>query len=129
MQYVNGAVGIVFLVLAALQLGAPSPHWSLCFLAGAALAFIALKRELNLWIVKSLAVASTGAMFWFFWGFFGLDLYNVQEWYNQEGSVQCMSLLIAGFCMIPILSDFSWRMKAAADHRIRQDRPLPGVRI
>ncbi len=129
MRYVNGAVGIVFLVLAALQLGGPNPHWSFYFLAGAALAFIALRHELSLWMVRTGAVASTAAMFLYFWGFFGLDLYNVREWYFQEGSMQCISLLIAGFSMIPVLSEFTWGMKCASDHRIRQDRPLPGVRI
>lgn len=129
MQYVNGAVGIVFLALAALQLDGPTPLWSLYFLFGATLAFTALKRDLNLWVVRTLAVASTGAMFLYFWGFFGFDMYNVRNWYKLEGSTQCMSLLIAGFAMIPILSEFTWGMKCAADHRIRQDRPLPGVRI
>jgi hypothetical protein len=130
MRYLNGAMGLIFLALAALQLAGPTPLWSLYFVAGAVLAFADLKSELSLWTVRILAVSSTLAMFLYFGGFFGfVELFEDDKWYNLEGSTRCMSLLAAGFCMIPVLSEFTWRMKAASDHRISQDRPLPGVRI
>lgn len=130
MQYVNGMAGVVFLVLAALQYDpSDSPWWPLSFGFGALLALITFKRELNIWTVRLLAVSSTGAMFLYFAAFFSLGLYAQQDWYQQEGSLHCMSLLAAGFAMIPLLADFSWQMKAASDHRIRRDRPFPGVRI
>lgn len=130
MQYVNGAAGIVFVILAILQYDRPDAiWWSLSYGFGALLALISFKRELDVWILRLLAWGATGAMFLFFAGFFGLGAYDQQDWYQQEGSLHCMSLLIAGFAMIPLLTDFSWRWKAACDHRIRPDRPLPGARI
>lgn len=130
MQYVNGVAGIVFLVLAALHYDQPDALWWLPgFGFGALIALTTFRRELDLWLVRVLAVSSVGAMFLYFGSFFNLELYSHENWYQQEGSLHCMSLLIAGFAMIPLLTEFTWRMKAAADHRIRQDRPLPGVRI
>ncbi|MEE9254394.1 MAG: hypothetical protein V3U43_05640 [Pseudomonadales bacterium] len=130
MQYVNGVAGIVFLVVAVLQYDQPNAlFWSLSFGFGALLALITFKRELNIWTVRLLAYSSTGAMFLYFAGFFGLGLYTQHDWYQQDGALHCMSLLIAGFAIIPLLAHFSWQMKEASDHRIGRDRPLPGVRI
>lgn len=112
MQFVNATIAVVLLVLA-LVVGEGGA--AAMFIVGAALAAIAFKRWLSTPMVRTLALLTAGAMFYFFWNFFALVPTLQPDWYWQPGEViDAFGLLCAGFAMIPVLSEYSCRMKANA---------------
>lgn len=113
MHYVNSALALVLVVLSLLHLGDEQPViWMSLYGAGALLAAAACKPTLNRWTVRVLATASTVTMFIYFAGFFFRAPYLGESWYVREGNVGTLALLIAGFCMMPVVSAYSCRMKA-----------------
>ena len=114
MQYVNCALGLVLLVLAALQSTHSQPLvWMSLYGAGALLAGAACKPRLELWTLRVLAIAATVTMFIYFAGFFFRAPYLGSQWYANDGHGATLALLIGGFCMMPVVSAYSCRMKTA----------------
>ena len=114
MHYVNAIISFVLVAAALVHLDRPAE--SAMFVLGAVLAAIALKHWLHARMVGLLAVITTGAMFFFFASFFHLTPTLQPDWYWQGAqAVHVASLLFAGFAMIPVLTEFSCRMKASED--------------
>ena len=115
MQFVNAAIAIALLVLAVLNLDDP-PGASM-FLFGAVLAAVALKRWLSAWTVRVLAFLAAGTLFCYFGQFFYLVPHLQPSWYWvwQGDALQAAALLFSGFVMIPVLSEYSCRMKATRE--------------
>jgi hypothetical protein len=113
MHYVNGALALVLVVLSVLHLNDPkSVLWMSLYGAGAILAAASLKATLSPWTVRVLATAATVTMFLYFAGFFFRAPYLGEAWYTSKGHGGTLALLVAGFCMMPIVSAYSCRMKA-----------------
>ena len=114
MHYVNAIISFVLVLAAVVHFDRPAE--SAMFVLGAVLAAIALKHWLHARMVGLLAVITTGAMFFFFASFFRLTPTLQPDWYWQgQQAVHVASLLFAGFAMIPVLTEFSCRMKASED--------------
>jgi len=116
MRYLNGVLGIVLVAFALTHLG-EGVVWTAAYgLAGLA-ALASLKRELNAWTIRLLAVTATLAMFVFFGGFFARAPYLVSNWYEMEGAARAVLLLVAAFLMMPVVADYSCRMQSKCLHR------------
>ena len=123
-HYLNGVLGLVLVVFAVLQVGSEGGvWWASVYIWGAFLAFLTLKLQLNLWTVRFLAVVTTAAMFFYFAAFFRLAPNLHEEWYRGADAIEALGLLFAAFSMIPVLSEFSCRMKADCVEE-RGDAPL-----
>lgn len=113
MQYVNGTLALVFGGLGLLHLELKDPAiWPGLYGAGAMLAATSCKPQLTPWTVRVLATTATFTMFIYFAGFFFCAPYLTEGWYAREGHGGTLALLIAGFCMMPVVSGYSCRMKA-----------------
>ena len=115
MQFVNAVIAVVLLVLAVLSLGDP-PGASM-FLFGAVLAAVALKRGLSAWTVRVFAFFAAGTLFCYFGQFFYLVPHLQPSWYWEwhGDALEAAALLLAGFLMIPVRSEYSCRMKATRE--------------
>lgn len=114
MQYVNAVIAVALLGFALLRRDAPVE--AAMFVVGALLAAIAFKHWLGTWMVRMLAIVAAGAMFSFFAQFFALVPTLHEHWYlRPQEAVEAVALLFAGFAMIPVLSEYSCRMKASAE--------------
>ena len=115
MQFVNAVIAAGLLVLAVLNLDDPSG--ASMFLLGAILAAVALKRWLSVWPVRVLAFLAAGTLFCYFGQFFYLVPHLQPSWYWEAhgGALEAAALLLAGFAMIPVLSEYSCRMKATRE--------------
>ncbi len=115
MQYVNAMIAVALLALALARLDNPSG--AAMFIFGAVLAAIALKHYLSSWAVRVLAFLAAGALFCYFGQFFVLvpDLQPSWYWQWGAGTSDAAGLLLAGFTMIPVLSEYSCRMKAGKE--------------
>ena len=113
MQYVNAVIAVALLVFALVSLAAPVE--ALMYAVGAVLAGIAFKRWLRAWMVRVLAIATAFALFWYFGQFFMLANSLEPGWYAGGEAIHAIGLLCSGFAMIPVLSEFSCRMKADAE--------------
>lgn len=128
MQFVNAIIAVVLLLLA-LAVG-EAGHASM-FIVGAVVAAIAFKHWLSTWMVRVLAFVTAGAMFYFFWSFFALVPTLQTDWYWQPVElIDAFGLLCAGFAMIPVLSEYSCRMKANAEcergrRQFEPRKPIP----
>ena len=65
MYYINGLIGLVFLVMGLLHAPHPLPFTWVPFGVGAILAFATLKSEIGMGYVRVLAVMTTLVMFFF----------------------------------------------------------------
>lgn len=111
MRYIHGIIGCVFVVIALLHIGIPDSFYYIAmYSCGAALAFITLIPDINLFISRLLAMATTASMFFYFASFFRMapDLHG--NWYVEH--LLAMGMLFGAFCMIPLLADYSCRLKA-----------------
>lgn len=112
MQYIHGFIGCVLLVLALIHIPFPEPLAWLPFSAAAVLALITMKSEISMAISRVLAIFTAGMMFFFFALFFlavpGLEA----DWYMTQYGWAAVSLILSAFLMIPVLSDYSCRLKA-----------------
>ena len=115
MQYVSAIIAVALLVLAVLKLDDPSG--ASMFIFGAVLAAVALKRWLSTWTVRVLAFLAAGTLFCYFGQFFYLVPNLQPSWYwDWHGdALEAAALLLSGFAMIPVLSEYSCRMKATAE--------------
>ena len=113
MHYVNAMVAVALLALALLHLDEAT--LALMFASGAILAAIAFKHWLGTWMVRILAFGTAAALFVYFAQFFILAPTLQPDWYRHSDGSHALELLIAGFAMIPVLSEYSCRMKASGE--------------
>lgn len=115
MRYVNGAIGGVFLILSVLYAGQGSAaHFTCLGMLGTAtaLAFMTFAPSLPIPLSRVLAVLTVATMFYFFAGFFTMASSFEGQWYKSATAFEAISFLLAAFCLLPVLSDFSCRLKA-----------------
>ena len=117
MPYLSGIVGCVFVLIALLHVPHPMPFAWVPYAIAGALALIALKRETPDAVVRALAVATTATMFFFFAGFFVVAPKLAADWYQHQEGWAAVCLILSAFAMIPVLSDYSCRLKADC-HRL-----------
>ena len=111
MQYLNGCIGGVFILLALLHLGVPDCFWLVSMhLCGAALAFPALMRSLRPGLSRLLAIAATLFLFFYFAGFLKVAPHLGSGWYTMH--MVALGQLLGAFAMIPLLAEYSCRLKA-----------------
>jgi hypothetical protein len=124
MHYIYAAIACVLLLLAVLSFEPPAAVGTAAmFLAGSVLAALAYKRWLPLWAVRMLAVVSAAALFGYFGQFFSMVPTLAYDWYAGSEAARVIGLLFAGFAMIPVLSEYSCRMKATADCALGRRQP------
>jgi hypothetical protein len=112
MQYINALIGCSFIVIALFYALHPSPMaWAPYAIAGL-LALISMKSEISIAVSRVLAVSTTALMFFFFAGFFVLVPQLATDWYTNQEGWQAVCRIFGAFAMIPILSDYSCRLKA-----------------
>ncbi len=120
MSYLNGFIGFGFILLALLHLGVPDGNLLIgAYLVGSALAFITLLR-LPLNIARVLAVVTTVAAFFYFIGFFQMAPHLGPGWYAVH--TKALGQLLGAFAMIPVLAEYSCRLKADCQEARKGDR-------
>lgn len=110
MRYVNGLIGVALLVLALSYLNeTDSVPWSLVYGYGALVALLSLKPRITERVAWIGAIGATVAMFCYFALFFQMVPHLRGDWVFRGH--ECIYLVSAAFCMIPVLSNFSCRLK------------------
>jgi hypothetical protein len=112
MQYINALIGCLFIVIALLYALHPNPLAWAPYSAAAVLSLITLKPEISIAISRVLAIGTTALMFFFFAGFFLLVPKLAADWYTNQAGWEAVFRIFGAFAMIPILSDYSCRLKA-----------------
>lgn len=112
MQYIHGFIACVLVLLALIHIPFPEPFAWLPYSIAAVLAVITLKSDLSIPVSRVLAIATTGMMFFFFALFFLVAPTLKAGWYTTQYGWAAVCLLLSAFVMIPILSDYSCRLKA-----------------
>ena len=112
MLYIHGFIGCVLVVLALIHIPYPAPFAWLPYASAAILAFITLKPDLGLGVSRILAIATAGMMFFFFAAFFLLVPKLPSDWYASQFGWAAVCRIVSAFVMIPILSEYSCRLKA-----------------
>lgn len=112
MQYIHGFIACLLVLLALIHIPFPEPLAWLPYSVAALLAVITLKSELSIPVSRVLAIATTGMMFFFFALFFLVVPSLEANWYTTQYGWAAVCLLLSAFVMIPILSDYSCRLKA-----------------
>lgn len=111
MQYIHGFIGFVLVVMALIHVPFPDPLEWLPYAVAAGLAFITLTQNLSMGIARVLAILTAGAMFFFFAIFFLLVPRLDADWYTTQYGWAAVCRILAAFLMIPVLSDYSCRLK------------------
>ena len=112
MQYIHGFIACLLVLLAVIHIPFPEPLAWLPYSVAAALALITLKSDISIPVSRVLAIATTGMMFFFFALFFLIVPTLEANWYTTQYGWAAVCLLLSAFVMIPILSDYSCRLKA-----------------
>lgn len=112
MQYITGFIGCTFITIALMHAFHPTPLSWAPYVGAAFLAFITLKNEIRLPVARVLAITTTVVMFFFFAGFFVVIPQLATDWYLQQAGWSAVCLILSAFLMLPILSDYSCRLKA-----------------
>ena len=112
MQYINGLIGCALILFALIHVPHPTPFVWVPYAVAAAFAFLTLRHELHETFSLILAVATTAVMFFFFAGFFVVVPKLAADWYMHQQGWAAVCLILSAFAMIPILSDYSCRLKA-----------------
>jgi|TARA_B100000315_G_scaffold253779_1_gene293333 hypothetical protein len=113
MQYINGTIGCAFAVFALMHVTHPHwLYWVAVYSIGAILALTSLRNEISLGISRFLAIVTTMAMFFYFAAFFKMAPQLSQGWYQNTSTMTALGMLVGAFAMIPVLSDYSCRLKA-----------------
>lgn len=113
MHYLPPVLALVLAGCSLLHLGDPDRVlWMAAYGVGALLALAVCKPVLNAWTLRILALASTGTMLLYLAGFFSRAPYLGEEWYRADGSGGTLALLLAGFCMMPVISAYTCRLKS-----------------
>ncbi|MCZ6852717.1 MAG: hypothetical protein O7G86_02255 [Gammaproteobacteria bacterium] len=88
-------------------------HYCWVFYTSAAiLAFISLNSHIKLTASRILAVLTTLLMFFFFAQFFSVAPGLEGAWYRESKFWEAFSEIMAAFLLIPVLSDYTRRLKA-----------------
>lgn len=117
MRFVNGLAGVALLVIAFNHVGEPDWEiWLPVYAVGALIALSSLKASLPVWVVWTCAAGATAAMFCYFALFFQIAPHLRGDWISQGHA--STNLLVAAFCMIPVLAGFSRRMKAGPEAEV-----------
>ncbi len=111
MQYVHGFIGFVLVLVAVAQVPHPTPLAWLPYAGAALLAFITLKTEISIGLARILAITTTAMMFFFFAGFFVVAPKLAADWYMHQAGWAAVCLILGAFAMIPLLSEYSCRLK------------------
>jgi len=112
MQYIHGFIGCVLVLLALIHIPYPAPFAWLPYAGAAILAFITLKTDLSVGLSRILAITTAGMMFFFFALFF-LSVPRLEaDWYANQAGWSAVCRILSAFVMIPILSEYSCRLKA-----------------
>ncbi|MFV2089046.1 MAG: hypothetical protein ACC642_00170 [Pseudomonadales bacterium] len=111
MQYINGFIGLVLVLFAVVQVAHPTPLAWLPYAGASILAFITLKPEISLGLARILAISTTAMMFFFFAGFFVVAPKLAADWYMHQAGWAAVCLILSAFAMIPLLSEYSCRLK------------------
>jgi hypothetical protein len=123
MQYLNGLIGITFVVISLIHAPLPDPFSWVPYAIASVLAFISLKTDISLPISRVLAIGTTVLMFIFFAGFFVVVPSLDADWYLHQDGWEAVTRILGAFAMIPILSDYSCRLKAECrEARMRRGR-------
>ncbi len=110
MRYVNGVICVALFVLALSYLSeSNSVPWSLIYGCGALVALLSLKSRVTYPVAWVGAIGATVAMFCYFALFFQMVPHLRGDWIAQRH--ESIYLVAAAFCMIPVLSNFSCRLK------------------
>ncbi len=112
MLYVHGLIGIIFIAIALIHVPHPTPLFWLPYALGAFLTLFTLRTELSVPVSRVLALSTTVLMFFFFASFFVTVPKLAADWYTHQHGWEAVCLILGAFAMIPILSDYSCRLKA-----------------
>ena len=112
MQYINGLIGCAFILFSLIHVPHPTPFSWAPYALAAVLAFITLRGEISEAFSRVLAISTTVLMFFFFAGFFVVAPRLAADWYMHQAGWAAVCLILGAFGMIPILSDYSCRLKA-----------------
>lgn len=112
MQYIHASIGCLFILIALIHASLPNPLSWAPYAAAAILALITLKPEISIAFSRVLAIATTALMFFFFAGFFLSVPKLAADWYTHQAGWEAVCRILGAFVMIPILSDYSCRLKA-----------------
>ena len=126
---VNGAIGGIFVLLLVKYLtGAAEPNFTCAsmLVAATALSFLTLLPSLPLLLTRVLALTTVVLMFYFFASFFFLVPSFGAEWYRGQESLTALSFLFGAFCMIPLMSEYSCRLKADCPQRRKRGAAARG---
>ena len=120
MRYVNGLIGVALLILAFSYLSKDnSAPWSLIYGYGALVALLSLKSRITNPVAWTGAIGATVAMFCYFALFFQMVPHLRGDWIAHRH--ESMYLVVAAFCMIPVLSNFSCRLKGGRGLKTAED--------
>jgi hypothetical protein len=112
MQYIHGFIGCILVILSLIHVPTPEPLAWFPYAAAAVLAFITLKADLSMGLSRILAIVTAGMMFFFFAWFFLMVPKLSADWYSHQAGWFAVCRLMGAFLMIPILSEYSCRLKA-----------------
>jgi len=112
MQYIHGLIGCVLILFALIHVPHPTPFVWVPYAIAALLAFATLKQDIRESFSLFCAIATTAVMFFFFAGFFVVVPKLAADWYMHQRGWAAVCLILSAFAMIPILSDYSCRLKA-----------------
>lgn len=114
MRYVNGLAGLVLLGIAWSSIGEPDWRiWLPAYGLGSIIALSALKARMPTWLAWLCAAGAAGAMFAYFSLFFQIAPHLRGDWISHGHA--CLNLVVAAFCMIPVLAEFSRKLKLGPD--------------
>ncbi|MEM6707934.1 MAG: hypothetical protein AAF648_04045 [Pseudomonadota bacterium] len=117
---VNGAVGSVFILLLVQYLTKAETVNPMCasmLVSATALSALTFVRNLPLWATRLAAIFTVAVMFYFFASFFHLVPSLGEQWYQRADSLVALSFLFGAFCMIPLMAEYSCRLKADCPYR------------
>ena len=120
MRYVNGLIGVALIVLALSYLNEiDSAPWSLIYGYGALVALLSLKSRITYRVAWIGAIGATVAMFCYFALFFQMVPHLRGDWIAHRH--ESLYLVVSAFCMIPVLSNFSCRLKGNIGLKTAED--------
>ena len=112
MQYVHGFIGCVLVGLALIHVPYPAEFAWAPYAGSAILALIPLKADISLAWSRVLAIGTAAMMFFFFAWFFLLVPKLTPDWYASQAGWAAVCRIVGAFLMIPVLSEYSCRLKA-----------------
>ena len=121
-------IGVVLSLLSVIHAFIPAmPVLATLYGVGAVLALSSLFNVTNVWAVRAFAIASTGAMFLYFFGFFRLVQHFHDNWQRSGVAFEAIGMLLSAFAMIAVLSVYSCRLKGSHNDMDSGDQAIFGV--